>query len=65
MSEPTDEPTLDDVITPTEQAVPDPRAHAKTPAHLNDEALQRRTEHERIEVGIDDYDPNAVPDAEA
>jgi hypothetical protein len=58
-----DNPTLDDVIEPTEQAIPDHRAHGKIGHHVNDDELERRTEQERIEVGVDDG-PNAVPPAE-
>jgi hypothetical protein len=58
-----DEPTLDDVIEPTEQAIPDRSEHGKMPAHPNDDELARRTEQERVEVGLDDYDPNDVPSA--
>lgn len=64
MTEP-DEPTLDDVLTPSEQAIPDHREHAKTPKHLNDDELARRAEQERLEAGVDDYDPNEVPPADA
>lgn len=60
-----DEPNLDDVLPVEEHAIPDRREHGKQPAHLNDEELARRTEHERVEVGIDDYDPNEVPPADA
>jgi hypothetical protein len=56
-------PTLDDVIEPTEQAVPDRYEHGKMPPHPNDDELARRTEHERVQVGIDDYDPDDVPSA--
>lgn len=59
------EPNLDDVMTPTEQAIPDRHEHGKMPGHLNDDELARRTEQERVEAGLDDYDPNDVPDAEA
>jgi hypothetical protein len=59
----TDNPTLDDVIEPTEQAIPDRHEHGKMPAHPNDDELARRTEHERVELGLDDYDPNEVPSA--
>jgi hypothetical protein len=59
-----DEPTLDDVLATDEQVVPDHREHAKTPKHLNDDELARRTEHERVAAGIDDYDPDEVPPAE-
>jgi hypothetical protein len=58
------EPTLDDVIEPTEQAVRDRHEHGKMPAHPNDDELAHRTEHERVELGIDDYDPDDVPNAE-
>ena len=63
MSEPEDRPSVDDVMVPTEQAIPDHRAHAKTPAHLNDDELARRTEHERVQAGVEDYDPDDVPPA--
>lgn len=62
MAEP-DEPTLDDVMTPTEQATPDHREHAKAPTHLNDEELARRTEQERVQAGLDDYAPDEIPPA--
>lgn len=62
MAEP-DEPTLDDVMTPSEQANPDHREHAKTPAHLNDDELARRTEQERVQAGLDDYIQDEVPPA--
>ena len=67
MSEPADrhdEPTLEDVIEPTESAPRDRREHGKAPEHPNDDALAHRTEQERIEVGIDDYDPDTIPSAE-
>jgi hypothetical protein len=56
-------PNLDDVIIPEEQAIRDRHAHGKMPAHPNDDALAKRTEQERIAVGIDDYDPDDVPSA--
>ncbi len=58
-----DEPTVDDVIEPTEQAAPDHREHAKTPKHLDDDELERRTEQERVAAGLVDHDPDAVPPA--
>jgi hypothetical protein len=58
-----DEPTVDDVLPVHERAIPDRREHGKMPKHLDDEELERRTEHERVEVGLEDYDPNEVPPA--
>ena len=57
------EATLDDVIPVTEHATPDHHEHAKAPDRLNDEELARRTEHERIQAGVDDYDPDDTPSA--
>lgn len=59
----TENPNLDDVIPTTEQAVPDRREHGKTPKHLNDDELEHRTEEERVELGLDEYDPDDVPPA--
>jgi hypothetical protein len=56
MTSPHDEPTLDDVIDPAEQAPADRSQHAKDP-HLSDEALEHRTELERQAVGSDDANP--------
>lgn len=47
MSEINEQPNLDDVMTPTEEVHPDHRAHAKEGKHLDDDELDRRTEHER------------------
>ncbi|HYZ36327.1 MAG TPA: hypothetical protein VE673_06335 [Pseudonocardiaceae bacterium] len=41
----------------------DRREHGGASMHPDDEALARRTERERVEAGIDDYDPNEVPPA--
>jgi hypothetical protein len=49
-----DQPTLDDVLETTETVTPHHRDHAKTPKHLDDDELERRTEEEREEVGLDD-----------
>lgn len=64
MTESDDDAILEDVFPTDEQAIPDRHAHAKTPKHLNDDALEHRTEQERIAAGVADYDPNQVPDAE-
>lgn len=62
MTEP-DEPTLDDVIQPTESAPRDRQEHGKAPAKPNDDELAHRTEQERIAAGLEDYDPDQVPPA--
>jgi hypothetical protein len=41
----------------------DRREHGGASTHRDDEALARRTEQERVEAGVDDYDPNEVPPA--
>ena len=56
-------PDLSDVIEPTEHAIPDRHEHGKMPPHPNDDELARRTEQERIELGLADYDPDDVPSA--
>ncbi|MBB2992844.1 hypothetical protein FHR72_004349 [Mycolicibacterium iranicum] len=38
---------LNDVMVPTEQVHPDHREHAKESKHLDEDELERRTEHER------------------
>jgi hypothetical protein len=60
-----DTPDLSDVLPTHEQAIPDHREHAKTPKHLNDDELEHRTEQERVDVGIEEFDPGDVPPAEA
>ncbi|HEY7050950.1 MAG TPA: hypothetical protein VH496_02285 [Mycobacterium sp.] len=47
MSTPNEPPDLDDVMVPTEETHPDHREHAKEPRHLDEDDLERRTEHER------------------
>ncbi len=58
-----DQPDLSDVMDTTEDARPDRREHGKAPARLDDDELAHRAEEERVEVGIDDYDPDDVPPA--
>jgi hypothetical protein len=41
----------------------DRREHGGAPAHLDDDRLARLTEEERVEAGLDDYDPDEVPPA--
>ena len=58
-----DEPTIDDVIEPTESAPRDRQEHGGAPDRLSDDWLQHRTEQERVQAGIEDYDPDEVPSA--
>ena len=58
------EPNLDDVIQPTENAPRDRSGHGKQPPRLNDDELEHRTEHERVQAGVEDYVPEEVPAAE-
>jgi hypothetical protein len=41
----------------------DRREHGGAADRFDDDALAERTEQERVEAGIDDYDPNDVPAA--
>jgi hypothetical protein len=41
----------------------DRREHGGAPSHLDDDQLARLTEEERVEAGLDDYDPDEVPPA--
>jgi len=42
---------------------PDRREHAKASQHLDDDRLAALTEEERVEAGLDDFDPDEVPPA--
>ncbi len=44
---PGEEPTLDDVIEPEEQAIRHPREHAKADPRPDDDYLEHRAEQER------------------
>jgi hypothetical protein len=48
-----DRDDLNDVMVPTEDVHPDRREHAKSPKHVDDDELERRTEHEREELAAD------------
>jgi hypothetical protein len=56
---------------PSEQDEPeahfhrDRREHGGAPGHLDEDQLARLTEEERVEAGLDDYDPDEVPPATA
>jgi hypothetical protein len=62
-SDPRKTPTLDDIIETEESAHRDRHEHGGASARPNDEELQHRTEEERVELGLDDYDPDSVPPA--
>ena len=55
--------TQDRQDQPAEQFHRDRREHGGSPQHLDDDQLARLTEEERVEAGIDDYDPDEVPPA--
>lgn len=62
-SENRDPSALDDVLPVTEDVPWTRREHGKAPQRLDDDELARRAERERVEVGVDDYDPDEVPPA--
>lgn len=47
----------------SEQAHRDRREHGGAPTRPDDDELAHRTEQERVEAGVDDYDPDDVPPA--
>jgi len=55
--------TEDTPDQPAEQFHRDRREHGGSPQHLDDDQLARLTEEERVEAGIDAYDPDEVPAA--
>jgi hypothetical protein len=67
MSTPNEEnnPILDDVIEPTEDALPAPArtGHGKMPESIDDEDFQNAAEQERAAAGLTDYAPSDVPPA--
>ena len=48
---------------PAEEFHRDRREHGGSPDRLDDDRLARLTEEERVEAGVDDYDPDEVPPA--
>jgi hypothetical protein len=48
---------------PDEEFHRDRREHAGAPGRLDDDRLAALAEEERVEAGIDDYDPDEVPAA--
>ena len=47
----------------SENARRDRREHGGAPMRPDDDELARRTEQERVDAGVDDYDPDEVPPA--
>jgi hypothetical protein len=47
----------------SEEAHRDRREHGGAPMRVDDDELARRTEQERVDVGLDDYDKDDVPPA--
>jgi hypothetical protein len=41
----------------------DRREHGGAPQHIDDDLLARETEEERVDAGLEDYDPDDVPPA--
>lgn len=58
-----DEPTLDDVMQATESVHRDRHEHGGASARPDDDQLAERTEDERVELGLDDFNPDEVPPA--
>ena len=56
-------PDLPDEPNEPEQFHRDRREHGGAPDRLDDDQLARLTEEERVEAGVDDYDPDEVPPA--
>ena len=56
---------LDDVMEPRDSALPGPdrQGHAGMPERLDDDALERATQEERVDAGLADYAPDDVPPA--
>jgi hypothetical protein len=48
---------------PAEEFHRDRREHGGIPGRVDDDQLARLAEEERVEAGIDDYDPDEVPPA--
>jgi hypothetical protein len=62
---PTGEDVRDDVLSAPgpPEVRRDRREHGGAPDRLDDDVLAERTEQERVEAGVDDYDPDDVPPA--
>ena len=55
--------TEQDPGQPAEEFHRDRREHGGIPGRIDDDQLARLTEEERVEAGVDDYDPDEVPPA--
>ena len=53
----------EDVNTEAAEGHRDRRFHGGAPAHLDDDELARRTDEERADAGVTDYDAGDVPAA--
>jgi hypothetical protein len=53
----------EDFTTEAAEGDRDRRFHGGAPAHLDDDELARRTEAERADAGVSDYNPDDVPAA--
>ena len=53
----------DDINTEAAEGQRDRRFHGGSPDHLDDDELARRTDQERADAGVADYDPGDVPPA--
>jgi hypothetical protein len=63
MSTPTGD-EFDDVITPDPEGVlPRDRSEHGKAGRVDDDLMARVTEHERVDAGVDAYDPDRVPPA--
>jgi hypothetical protein len=58
-------PEVDDVMSASgpSEVTRDRRDHGGAPFHPDDDALAERTEQERVDAGLIDYDPDDVPPA--
>lgn len=63
MTDASDAPRIDDVMETTEDVHRDRREHGGASPHVDDDALAERTEDERVEIGLDDFNPDEVPPA--
>ncbi len=57
-------PDLPDDDQADEQFRRDRREHGGAPDRLDDDQLARLAEEERVDAGVDDFDPDEVPPAE-